>query len=218
MVKLPLDIHIFQGISKSSKEKLRKMNKRLVNYSARELVFNEGEKIENICIVLEGMLKCTEYTPQGKELNSSYFAAGDAFPFYLLYGGEKNYFFNTYAVKKSKVILLPIDELFPIIESDIKFMKNIAAFIADYTCYNKRILRLLQYNKIEERLAYWLLNLNNSQDKILVPNSQEVLADILHISRSSLNQELVKLKKKGVLRIEGKEIIINNLIYLENLI
>lgn len=209
---------IFEGISDESKISIEKMNKKESSYNANELVIAEGEEISYICIILEGCLKSTEYTSSGKALNSSYYFGGDAFPFYLVYSGIKKYFFNTYALKKSKVVWLPVDELKPIIDKDHKFLHNILRFVSEYCTYSKITMRGTQYRKIVERLAYWMLNINNPNDYIKIPNSQEVLADILHVNRSSLNQELKKLKENKIISIENKKIKILNLKYLEDLL
>jgi len=217
---------IFKNISKDSREAILKINSRECVYAANELIIEEGEEIKDICVILEGVLKSTEYTSDGKELNSSYFYvgkkinssypfAGDAFPFYLIYGGIKRYFFNTYSVKKSRVIWLPVKELLPIIERDSIFLKNVLQFVAEYACYSKIILRGVQYRKIEDRLAYWMLNLNDPDKDIPIPYSQEVLADILHVSRSSLNQELKRLKNEKIISYNGKSIKILNKNYFK---
>lgn len=220
---------IFQGISEESKKSIENMRGRRESvYQANELVLKEGEEIKDICVILEGVLKSTEYTPSGKELNSSYFfgremssayyTGAEAFPFYLVYSGESRYFFNTFAFKKSKVIWLPIDELMPIIDSDKVFMKNILIFVSSYTRYSKRILRLLKYRRIDERLSYWILYLNKCDGRIEIPVSQEVLADILNVSRTSLNQELIKMKDLGVIDMDKKFIKVLNKDYLESLV
>lgn len=220
---------LFKNISEESKESIKKIKSKECSYSSNELIIKDGEDIKDICIIIDGVLKSTEYTSDGKELNSSYFYsgkdlnsvypfAGDSFPFYLVFGGVKKYFFNTYSLNKSKVIWLPVDKLMPIIEKDPIFIKNILQFVSEYTCYSKMILRGVQYRKIEERLAFWMLNLNNPKGDILIPHSQEVLADILHVSRSSLNQELKRLESEMLISVNGRYINITNLDYFNNII
>lgn len=209
---------IFEGISEESKAAIRNMNKKEKLYHPNELVIEEGEKIKNICVILEGALKATEYTSSGKELNSSYYFGGDAFPFYLVYAKVKRYFFNTYALKKTRVVWLPVDELKEIIDKDQVFLHNVLRFVAEYCTYNKVTMRAIQYRKVSERLSYWILNINDPSKIITIPNSQEVLADILHVNRSSLNQELKRLDKKGVIQLENKKIMVLNKKYLESLI
>lgn len=211
-------IYILNGISEESKNKLRKLSYREVDYSSKELIVKSGQEINEICFILKGGLKCTEYTPSGKELNSSYFNTGISYPFYLLYGGETHYFFNIYAVKKTKLVWFKWEDIKPIIESDVVFTANILKEVANYTCYNKMILRGVQYRRVLDRLAYWLIKINNPKNWIELPISQDILSDILHVNRSTLNQEITKLQKLGVIETERKRIRVLDIEYLESIL
>lgn len=212
------DRMIFEGISEESKKAIENMPKEEKSYKANELVSSEGEPIESVCIILTGALKSTEYTSEGKELNSSYYFEGDAFPFYLVYGGIKKNFSNTYALKKSKVVWLKVKDLIPIIDNDQVFLHNILRFVAEYCCYSKLVIRCTQYRRVLDRLSFWLLHIKNPDKIIEIPNSQEVLADILHVNRCSLNQELKFLDSEGIIQLEKKKIKVIDKQYLQSLL
>lgn len=203
---------IFKNISDKSKKAIEKMNKIEADYQANEKILSAGDPIDHICVIVRGVLKSTEYTIDGKELNSSYFfgedvyPGGDAFPFYMVYGGMRNHVSHTYCVKKASVVWLPVEELLPIVNEDPVFLKNVLTFVAQYTCHSKLLLRCVQYRRVKDRLAYWLTHINNPKEIICIPNSQEVLADILHVNRSSLNQALQGYVEEGIIQIDGREI------------
>lgn len=203
---------IFRNISKESKEAIEKLNKKEMMYHANERVLNEGDPIDHICVIISGVLKSTEYTVEGKELNSSYFfgndayPGGDAFPFYLVYAGKKRYYFHTYCLKKAHVVWIPVEGLQPIVNNDPVFLHNVLTFVSQYTCYSKMMLRCVQYRRVKHRLAYWLTHVNDPTMMIRIPNSQEVLADMLHVNRSSLNQALNAFFEEGIIRMEGQQI------------
>lgn len=202
---------IFTDISPESKEAILAMPKRICKYSPGERIHNEGDPIDEICVIVRGVLKSTEYTADGKELNSSYFfgedtiPGGDAFPFYLVYGGEKFYYFNTVCLKKAEVVWLPVKELFPVIHRDSRFLQNVLVFVSQYSRYSRQLLRCVQYRKVTDRIAFWLTRVSEG-DVVRIPNSQEVLGDMLHVNRTSLNAGLKELEHEGVIRVEGKDI------------
>lgn len=218
MDKLFWDRDIFKGISQKSIDAINKMKKREQSYDANEFMIMENEDIDEFCIILDGVVKSTEYTAIGKELNSSYFFGGDSFPFYLVYGGKKKYFFNTLAVKKTKVVWLDVEELIEIINNDKVFLINILEFVARYTISSKLLLRCVQYRKVIERLSYWIIHINDPQKPIPIPSSQEVLSDMLHVNRSSLNLEIHRLCEIGVIELRKKNIIVKDIEYLESMI
>lgn len=206
------DRTIFRNISDDSRKAILSMDAKVISYHANERIMEEGDDISDICVILEGVLKSTEYTVDGKELNSSYFfggeilPGGDAFPFYLVYSGEKKYFFHTYCLKKAKVVWLPVAQLLPIIDADHVFLGNVLRFVSEYTRYSKMMLRCVQYRKVADRLAYWLVRVNDPSTVIRIPNSQEVLADMLHVNRSSLNQALKEMEEEHIITMDGRRI------------
>lgn len=211
-------VSIFNGISDESKQKIKKLITPPVIYRQNEKIIRAGQSIKEVCIILDGLIRCEEVAYNEKQLDVFYFSTGVTFPFYMLFGGESVHTFNAYAVKKTKVLWLKWEDLEPIIKEDSKFLFNILTFIAEYTCYSKMIARCIEYKKVSERIAYWLLHLTRDSEAIYVPMSQEILSDILKVNRSSLNQELVNLQKLNVIEIKNKEIKILDRIYLEEML
>lgn len=209
---------IFKGISDTTVEKILNLNYRKAYYPAGELIRSKGDLLDEFIIVLSGCIKTNDFTYSGKELNSSYFFSGDAFPFYLVYGGYTHYPWNVYCFKKAEVVIFPKDELMNVAACDPVFLLNVLKFVSEYTCYNKLLLRTSQYYKVSEKLAFWLLEINPDQYCARIPNSQEVLADMLMVNRSSLNQELKHLEEKQIIKRDRKKIKILNREYLENLL
>lgn len=210
--------YIFQGIEKSSIDKINEMPILRKRYSEGELVNEMGDRIKYIHLILQGSLKTNEYSIDGNELVSSYYFANDTFPFYLVYGEEYYYPYNVYCHKDALVYHIPVNPLMDTISSDIKFMQNILTFVAKYTCYNKRVIRTVRRTKVSERIAEWVLESTHGEKTFIMPGTQEVFAKMLLVNRSVLNQELKKLESLGVLKLEGRKIHILNKKYLHDLL
>ena len=65
-------------------------------------------------------------------------------------------------------------------------------------------LNCLNYQTIRERVAFWILGIQKIEegDVVHMPGSQKILANMLHVSRSSLNQELRQMQREGYFSIE----------------
>ena len=212
-----LESEIFRAISPESIRKLRQLPVTLLSYPAKELVRQQGSALSDFMIIKKGCLKVCEFMIDGKEIVSSYYFEGDGFPLYLHFGDVHVFPYNVFTVYRSDVYFLPLADLEAIIRSDPVFMENVLRFVARYTCFNKLILRSTQYNRVNQRLAYWLLNLDQV-DAYKMPSTQEMLADLLHVNRSTLNQELKKLETLKVIEINGMDLRVLNPGYLEALI
>ena len=100
----------------------------------------------------------------------------------------------------------------------MSLMHNVLIFVSEYTNYNKKVIRTTSYNKVIQRLAFWLLTSMNDQNIYKLPGTQEVFADILLTNRSTLNQELQKLREMDAIHLKGKTIKVKNPELLEEII
>lgn len=178
------------------------------SYRPGELIVSEGDTIRNVGIVDKGVLKSVVNTYDGKQQSASFFFEGDIFPLYLIYGGCKQYFFNTYCVKNTTVSWIPVPDFMALADKNREMVYLILQYVAGYACYNKMIMRALHYRRVSERLAFWLLNFHVAGKPFTLPFSQEILADILYVNRSCLNQELRRLEKEHIVARKGREITI----------
>ena len=212
-----LEFKLFDGILESSKAKIKKLDVIEKVFNAGEKVLEKDSDLKYALFIEKGCLKACEYMINGKEIVSSYYFAGDAFPFYLYFGNTSKFPYDVYATKKTNVYFLPLKEFEKIMDEDIVLTKNILKFIAEYTCFNKLVIRATQYSKVSQRLAYWILHLDEV-DYLKLPTSQAMLADILRVNGSSLNQELKKLSDEKIIEVKGKDIIVQNREFLHDII
>lgn len=212
-----LDFKIFKGISEDSKNAIMDINPQIYCYEPKNISIRNDETLKYVLLIKKGCLKTTEYMINGKEIVSSYYSEGDAFPFYLHYGSYTNFPYDVYAVKKSEVYFVPFDELEPIIDKDPILMKNVLVFVSEYLCFNKFVLRATQYYKINQRIAYWLLHIDEI-DSLKLPRTQEMLADLLRVNRSCLNTELKYMESEGIIKVNGVNIKVLRPDLLEELI
>lgn len=52
----------------------------IVSLKRDEVLYHQGDNVEKIGFVLEGIMKCSTYTNNGDELNPHYFYEGEIFP------------------------------------------------------------------------------------------------------------------------------------------
>lgn len=212
-----LNFKLFEGISKKSKAEIESLDILVKAFESGEKVFSKDSDLKYAMFIESGCLKACEYNINGKEIVSSYYVAGDAFPFYLYFGNTHELPYDVYATRKTKVYFLPLQDFEKIMDTDIVLTKNILKFVAEYTCFNKLVIRATQYSKVSQRLAYWILHLEEV-DYLKMPSSQIMLSDILRVNRPSLNQELKKFSEDKAISVDGMDIRILNRDYLRKII
>lgn len=212
-----LNFKLFEGISKKSKAEIESLDILVKTFESGEKVFSKDSDLKYAMFIESGCLKACEYNINGKEIVSSYYVAGDAFPFYLYFGNTHELPYDVYATRKTTVYFLPLQDFEKIMDTDIVITKNILKFVAEYTCFNKLVIRATQYSKVSQRLAYWILHLEEV-DYLKMPSSQIMLSDILRVNRPSLNQELKKFSEDKAISVEGMDIRILDRNYLRKII
>lgn len=178
-------------------------------YDASQYIQPQGAKITSFGIVETGILKAVNLTADGGEMCQAYFEAKDLFPEFLYFTGKKYYRYHLAAEKKSTVIWIPTQVMEEMLKEDSKLMYALLLYISERGLKNQLYLNCLNYQTIRERIAYWIVGMHSlaPSQSIYVPCSQQILANMLHVSRASLNQELKQMEKEGIFRIKKRELM-----------
>lgn len=176
--------------------------------------------IEAFGFVVDGCLKAEKYTVNGNELCCAYFEDYDVFPELLYFTGKKEYTYTLIAVKKTEVAWMPASVFEHMLKEDTEMMYSFMLYLSKRGMKNQMLLNCLHYQTIKERIAFWLLHVNHmkQEEKLPLPKSQTMWANTLHVSRSSLNQELKHMEQDGYFKIEGHSLILLNQDGLEQLL
>lgn len=180
-------------------------------YKMSETILLAGSPICYFGIVIDGVLKAECYTINGNNLYSTYFENGDTFPEFLYFTENQVYTYSLVAARKSTIAWISID-IFEDMLKDSRLTYALLKSISQRGLKNQLLLNCLNYQLIQERVAYWIVGMHNiaQNDIIALPRSQTMWANTLHVSRSSLNQELKLMEKQGYFKIEGHKLIILN--------
>ena len=81
-------------------------------------------------------------------------------------------------------------------------MYSLLLYVSQRGLKNQLQLNCLNYQTIRQRVAFWLVGMDHLYEdgQIPLPVSQTVWANKLHVSRSSLNQDLKKMEALGYFR------------------
>lgn len=178
------------------------------SYTSGACIHEEGEEILQFGIVTGGVLKAVSYSRDGDERCHAYFEEGDSFPEFLYLSGKRRYTYDMYAEKRSEVLWIPIPVLEEMLSQNPGLVRALLTYVSRRGLKDQLYLNCLSYQTIRERIAYWIVGIQKieSQGEVRMPRSQKIFANMLHVSRSSLNQELKQMEREGYFRIE-KEVM-----------
>lgn len=178
-------------------------------YRAGECIQSEGDTITHFGIVVSGILKAVSYSRDGEELCNAYFEEEDIFPEFLYLSGSRHYTYLLYVEKRAEVLWIPIFLLEEMLSADAGLVSALLCYVSQRGLKNQLYLNCLNYQTVRERIAYWIVGIRKieSRQEVHMPRSQRIFANMLHVSRSSLNQELKQMEREGFFRLDKEKML-----------
>lgn len=192
------------------KNKFLLLPHQIVTFRRGQVVYHQGDSIDKVGFILEGVMKCAKYTHDGDEINPHYFYEGEIFPEYLLLTGKSEYIYTLVAEKRSKVILIDYHILKDLLMSDLKWCHLLIGYMANRGLLAEKWRMCNCYGNLRSRIAYMLLEIYNASEKywVDIKDNQRIISTKLQISRTAYNQEMIKLEEENVIKRNKSKIII----------
>lgn len=177
-----------------------------------EIIFHQGNKVEKLGFIVEGVMTCSKFAYNGDKINTHYFYAGDIFPEYLLLTGENKYIYNLVTEKNAKLLLINASHMRELLLQDIKWNNLIIEYMAWRGLNAEKWSLCNCYSTLKSRIAYMLLEIKEIEENqwTKISDSQKVIASKLHVSRPMYNQELIKMEREGLIKRNGQNMMLVN--------
>lgn len=174
-----------------------KIKGKVKTYEKNDLIFNEGDRCNYVCIVTNGAVKISTTSSLYNEFIISTIKSGESFGENLIFSERPYYLGDIIATKKTSILFL----------SKKEYLKYVSENLEEFLQENsKRYLLLQQRTKIllqksiREKILFYLISKYNSTNSLDIEiTSKEELAKYLNIERPSLSRELIKLKEEGLI-------------------
>ncbi len=215
---------IIQALSKSALCKgftqdellclLEENSTEIKKYEKGSFVFEEGDVPERLYVMVHGYVEVSKLTFSGKKiLITTIENPGDMFAEVYIFMGKSKYDMSAQAGEESLILSISSD-FFENISYNTnalvaeKIRKNLMGIFAMKAYNLSGKVRLLGCGSIREKISLYLIENQTPSGEIAKNPSREELADYLNVTRPSLSRELGNMEKEGIIRLEGRKIII----------
>jgi len=195
--------------------------RRTRQYKEHEILFRQGDALEDVFHIVQGKVRTFNVNKDGKELTTGLHGPGDFIGILgLLEDGHSTEYAE--ALESSKMVLIPKAELFALLQRDhdvsAAFIKLLARDVEEL----KGRLLQLAYASIRQRVAQSLLHIHaryagEDDPSLGVRITREDLASVVGTATESLIRCLSDLKSDGYVSVDGRDIRILNKPGLEKL-
>ena len=181
--------------------------------------FEPGEKIYTPCdfhrslgLVLSGEVKAVK-TSDGNGIVLRTLSKGGVFGAAGLFT-DSGYVAEISAVHRSRILWIPQELLQELFRRNVTTAENYIAYLAGRICFLNNRINHFTAGSAKGKLSSFLWNLSmaypEKKSEILLPYSMKQLSEMLGIGRTSLYRAFDELQQEGILRKDGKRIVMIN--------
>ncbi len=204
----------FNSLKHLSKEELVRMSgcKTSKIIKKGEYLFEEGEHINGVFCIKDGVCKVSKMSENGKNQIVNLIKRGDLIGERSLVSDEVSNL-NAVALEDMEVCFIPKDEIITDLEKNTNFSIDVLKTMASSLKNADNLIVDMAQKSVKQRLAETLLNLQNkfgvtNENTIDIHLSREDIANIIGTATESAIRLLSELKKKKIIIFKGKEISI----------
>lgn len=205
-----LDAEQFQGLLKTAV---------LYNLAEGELLFQQGQPLEQIFICTQGFIKLFRLTPNGDEKIVEIISAGNSFAEAVLFLGGQQYPVHAVALKSAQVIGINAQQYQKMLHSSVEVCFHLMGLMSKRMHWLLTEVDRLTLHNATFRLLTWLLEAPaQSSTLILLDVPKHVLASRLSIKPETLSRILKRLSEQQLIRVEDQVIELLDRVELQKMV
>ena len=213
----------FSSLKALTKEELVKLSECKTSHVIKkgEVIFEEGENVNGIYCIKDGICKLTKLSANGKDHIVKLVTKGELLGQRSMISDEPVNL-SAVALEDMQVCFIPKSEVMGYFDKNNQFSMNVMKTICgDLKEADDHMVNLAQ-KTVKERLAETLLYLNdtfgkNKDNSLKIQLSRDELASIIGTATESCIRLLSDFKKLGLIELTAKKIILKDINALKKL-
>lgn len=206
---------IFEALSDAEAASIMQLAQ-VVKHPARHIVFQVGESGDYLLVVMQGRVKVSLISPEGKEAILSILEPGDVFGEMALLDGEPRSATVT-TMEECAFLVLWRRDFLPFLERSPQAALKLLAALSKRLRSTNDMVEGLSFRSLPARLSRILINLGQQYGKLTAQGiviglklSQEELGNLAGVSRESVNRQLRLWVEEGVLDYGHGTVVLKN--------
>ncbi|MBV7701062.1 Crp/Fnr family transcriptional regulator [Streptomyces sp. TRM70350] len=178
-------------------------------YPAGHALRNAGDPASHLVLLLRGRVAATATTRSGRVVRFGEWAGPCALDKVAVIDGHGHTATLT-ALTPCSVRTLPRDRFLTVIDDVPSVRRHVLRVLASQARSHQEKITITATMPAEARLAAWLLNeaASDAKGSITLPGTQQVLADLLGVTRVTVNRALSRLRRDGLIEVNRHTIAI----------
>ena len=211
---------IFGGLDAAEQEQLGRRARRR-HFAAGELLFQEGDRCAGLHIVAAGRVRIFKSSPSGREQVLAIEGPGSTVAELPVFDGG-NYPASAIAVDATDVFFLPREEFRSFCLEKPEVSLKVLAAVGARLRKLVDLIEELSFTTVRQRLATLLVRVAKASGHKTpeglafdLPDSHQEMAHTMGTVRELVSRNLTRLAAEGMIRVDGKHILVRDLVRLE---
>ncbi len=205
-----LDNSLFEGISEAHFAKmLHCLDAYEKKYSKNEVIISEGDRIDEVGIVLEGIIIISKIDYHGNETIIAEVQQGEVFAEVFACAKISRSPVLITAIRDSVILFFNYKKIISICSKSCKFhqklISNMLSIVAHKTLYLNRRVDIISKRTLRSKLLAYFYYESGGLKRFKISLNREELANFLCADRSALSNELSKMQKEGIIKYHKNE-------------
>ncbi|MGI6361787.1 MAG: Crp/Fnr family transcriptional regulator [Bacillota bacterium] len=183
-------------------------------YTKGEFIFDVGDRIDEVGILLAGKLQIIKDDVSGnRNILQEYFQIG-TFAESLSFSALPHSPFSVIASQDCEILFIPLNRVLNVCSAACSFhtrmLENSLRMIANENILFNEKIDIISQRSIRDKIMRYLLlqSEKKSSDSFTIPFSRNELADYICVDRSALSRELSKMSKEGIIEFTKSDFTI----------
>ncbi len=197
---------LFKNISEEEiKSILNCISYKIKKFADEQSIFNEGECIFDIGLVIDGCVLVVQEDFWGNRSIVSHISKGQIFGEAFAFSLNKPLSVRVVAEKASEIVFFDFKKIATVCscacECHNKLIKNLLHMVAEKNFSITKKLQHVSKKTIRDKLLSYLSDASREYGKqsFSIPFNRQQLADYLFVDRSALSNELSKMRTEGII-------------------
>ena len=182
----------------------------LKSFEKDEWIISQGEEYTSLYILIEGEIKTVMTDEKGDFMHIENIKAPLPIATGFLFAGNNKSPVSAIAKKDCKLICIPKDNVFELMQNYDAFMHAILSSISNKIQFLSEKLRLISLRTIKAKLAYYLLKESEGESSFQLKSSKQEIATLFGVSRRALTNVMKQLHDDNIINMQRRKIDIMN--------
>lgn len=187
-------------------------------YKRHEIIFMEGDAYAGLYLVLSGRVKAFKTNPEGKEQIIHLLGPREPFADVPLFTGGP-YAVTAQALEDTRLLFIPRQAFLDLLHGNPEISLRMLGAFAKRLRQMVNLVESLSLKEVTARLARYLADeaTKASHSTFDLPISKVNLAAFLGTIPETLSRSLHELENRGIIAVQGKQIVIRNKTMLQQM-